>query len=175
MHNFEVKYQFASSLSGPRDYENGKIMVDDLFVKENHNPYFGIPYFLSEEAAYDYFFMPISGIKKYYDRNGILTLEHECQRGRMHGKYVEYYDDGKIKIECSYQDGALHGEYKEFYENGKKHKKCVYDNGLYNGMCEIWDCNGRLLVKIDIKSPLDVIKMYLKERWGYFVTNTGGI
>ncbi len=66
--------------------------------------------------------------------NGKPKVKYEVNaEGRKHGKYMEYYETGKIKVSAKYKDGLLIGRYTTYYEDGKEHVRCEYKNGKRNG------------------------------------------
>ena len=42
------------------------------------------------------------------------------------GVIKNYYSNGKLKVEYSYKNGKLHGKYKEYFEDGKPAKEIEF-------------------------------------------------
>ena len=103
---------------------------------------------------------PPKGVSQYcqkQDRSGNLV---------RHGRYTEWYGNGKVKEKSYYKDGALDGLFESFYENGarrerevrkelKLHERSSYkpdgswerslfEDGKSNGVVESYFKNGRI-------------------------------
>lgn len=64
------------------------------------------------------------------------TLEQLCyynSKGRYHGEYKEWYENGNLSIHCFYKNGQRHGEYKSWYLNGKLEIHFFCKNGERHG------------------------------------------
>jgi antitoxin component YwqK of YwqJK toxin-antitoxin module len=46
-----------------------------------------------------------------------------------HGKYKEWWGNGKLWIDANFTNNVYDGEYKEYNISGKLIKYCIYDNG----------------------------------------------
>jgi antitoxin component YwqK of YwqJK toxin-antitoxin module len=84
---------------------------------------------------------------KYIKKNGKDELVIECNyyNGKLHGDFVECWDNSKVHVKCSYFNGNLYGDYFSFYENGKQKIKTTYINGLLNGEYKEYDEEGDLV------------------------------
>jgi antitoxin component YwqK of YwqJK toxin-antitoxin module len=67
--------------------------------------------------------------------------------GKVHGKYVRYYNNGTLEFECSYVHGKKHGEYVRYYKHGQIEEKSTYKNGKRCGEHVIYKPDGNLYIK----------------------------
>ena len=113
-------------------------------------------------------------LDKHLQVNLKLASEYTYDLGVLHGKFQEYYPDGKLKEAGEYVKGELTGKNLEFYENGrvfssvdyvagqKKDAKTYFENGRlkkhskYHDNFEIWyqqyNSAGKLLIECDAVS-----------------------
>lgn len=71
------------------------------------------------------------GISKIFYKNGnIKEMSDYGELGdntnNLHGKYVSYYENGKLKLEGIYNNGNLTAPYKSYYENGNLKESVTY-------------------------------------------------
>ncbi len=67
-------------------------------------------------------------------------------KGRKHGDYVEYHDNGKPSVRAKYNAGERQGAWNEFYRDGKPRKKADYKKDQLHGRVIEWDAKGRVTV-----------------------------
>lgn len=60
------------------------------------------------------------------------------KKKRKLGRWVYYSKSGAQLIIANYVKGKLHGDYKSFYENGRKKQQCSYIDNLLNGKYEVF-------------------------------------
>ncbi len=63
------------------------------------------------------------------------------------GKYREYFPNGQIFVEGQYKRGRQHGEWTFYYDNGKVNRKAKFVDGQPEGPREIFRADGTLLAK----------------------------
>lgn len=71
------------------------------------------------------------GISKTFYKNGNLKEtsdygEQGDNTNNLHGKYVSYYENGKLRLEGFYNNGNLTAPYKLYYENGNLKESATY-------------------------------------------------
>ncbi|WP_439185918.1 toxin-antitoxin system YwqK family antitoxin [Carboxylicivirga taeanensis] len=72
-----------------------------------------------------------------------LLVSLSCSKNQK-----EYYHDGNLKAEYMINDnGEYHGKYKEFYNNGKTKTLIDFENGYKSGVAEFYDSTGQLAAK----------------------------
>lgn len=59
--------------------------------------------------------------------------EGSYANGKLEGKWVSYFDSGKVERESTYVNGVLDGEVREYYPDGKPKEQGVVKNGLRVG------------------------------------------
>ncbi len=72
------------------------------------------------------------GPMKYYYENGSLSSENDYNcKGRMHGQYRSFYENGYLKLKCNYSDGGLIGNRLDYNEKGELVNYIIYENGQF--------------------------------------------
>lgn len=124
------------------------------------------------------------GIWKYYHQASkkIMTTEN-YKNGKLHGKRLVYYPDGKIAEEINYDNGVKEGSYKKYSANGTLLEEVTYKNGQYEGVAIYRNPDGSLASqgpyvnglkkgvwefykegKLDKKEKYPVVKKFQKDR-----------
>ncbi|WP_300357792.1 toxin-antitoxin system YwqK family antitoxin [Fusobacterium sp.] len=80
------------------------------------------------------------------------------EKGKPDGKWVTFYDNGKMKSIENWKDGMLHGKYVLYNENGKKVLETYYKEGIDNGKYAIYYPNGKPRILGKIKNGVPVGK-----------------
>lgn len=72
---------------------------------------------------------------KYYHQSSpqLMAVEH-YNNGKLHGKSLVFYKDGKIASETYYVDGVKEGIYKKYAENGVVLEEIPYKNNQFYGL-----------------------------------------
>lgn len=78
----------------------------------------------------------------YYYCNGQKESDYSYINGKLHGRFVEYHENGVIKTIIHYKDDKKHGEFIYYYENGNKNSECNFVNGKIHGKEITYDING---------------------------------
>ncbi len=124
---------------------SGYLGVDNNKMTDKNNPYTGksITYFTNGKK-----------------RSLVIRKE-----GKLHGKCIDWYENGQVRYEMTYKNGnrtkllgwykngqmsiegnrlngISHGKYFEWYENGKKKKEIDFKDGDKNGIYMEWYENG---------------------------------
>jgi Family of unknown function (DUF5758)/MORN repeat variant len=123
MHDQSIEYDEAFGIHDKSfRYEVGKIVepVDGFDGDLNVVCASGIHYFLREERAYYW---------KYVPENGL---------------YETWYENGQMRRRCTYKNGEKDGLYERWYMNGQMRMRCTYKNGKKDGVCEEWNENGQI-------------------------------
>jgi len=72
----------------------------------------------------------LHGVKETYGSTAKPTASSNYINGKLEGKVVKYYDDGKIlKEESHYKSGLLHGTSKYYNQDGSVKLEYTYKNG----------------------------------------------
>jgi antitoxin component YwqK of YwqJK toxin-antitoxin module len=83
------------------------------------------------------------------DSGDALVVENFSD-GELHGDYKVYFMPAqKPKIEAKYLQGNLHGKYREFYENGRVKSEGQYAGGKENGVWRYYGEDGLLETEIE--------------------------
>ncbi len=100
-------------------------------------------------------------------------IQTSYKDGKLHGEYLNYYDNGQLYEVASYVNGKEHGEYLSYYDNGQLWYKTNYLNGKREGETVTYGEIGELLGRenfVDGKrygERLTYYKGYLNERLKY--------
>ncbi len=81
------------------------------------------------DEDYEYDFSYEDGWSKCYLDDGTLYWKMHYKDGRMDGKFVQYYFNGKVRSTENYKEGIQDGETKEYYEKGNLKRVAMYSNG----------------------------------------------
>lgn len=72
-------------------------------------------------------------------RNGRIAKQYSFDKdGNYHGAYTEWFYMGKVVIKKNYSHGKLHGDYIEYFDNGQPHREIIYHKGTETSYKE-WD------------------------------------
>jgi tetratricopeptide (TPR) repeat protein len=82
----------------------------------------------------------IPSLKQMESKNGIWALNNEPYSG----KYIDYYNSGKIQDEGALLNGILNGEVIVYYKNGNKKIVSHYKEGIRHGTWSDYYPNGKL-------------------------------
>jgi len=119
-------------------------------------------YIYSNEEKYQYLVSHDGGLKdkwliskseRRFDQiHGVCYINHfksnelesisNYKNGKLHGKYVEYYLDGRIHIEGQYENGLKVGMWNEYLLNKTPIRQSQYKNGLLDGTSVMRFLNG---------------------------------
>lgn len=73
-------------------------------------------------------------------------------------KGTYYYEDGSIRQEGTYKRGKLHGEWVSYDQNGKKNAIARYEEGVKMGKWFFWSSNVLTEVEYNNNVIAEVIK-----------------
>ena len=81
-----------------------------------------------------------NGLFKFYEKSGELSSEGIYVNNLKQGEWKEY-NNGKLWVSSNYKNDSLHGEFLAFHPNGKVKRNDIYRMGeLKVGLC--YDKNG---------------------------------
>lgn len=69
----------------------------------------------------------------YVDKIGDYEKSGAYKLNLKDGKWVEYYDNGKLAYKGSFELNVPVGKHKEYYYNGNKRMICIFSSGLLDG------------------------------------------
>jgi antitoxin component YwqK of YwqJK toxin-antitoxin module len=115
-------------------YAYAGLTIDDLEYSQQ-NP---LPKHVIDEFGYGFDQAPY-GHEEEWDENGILMKQCHYifkpyrtldKNNELHGDFVLYYNNGKIKEMGKYHEGRKHGKWKEYHFNGKIQSEGSYEFGF---------------------------------------------
>lgn len=84
------------------------------------------------------------GIWIYYSEiTGKPKLQESYKKGKKHGIWKIYFDNGNAFSEITYQDDLENGPWNEYFENGKKQLEANYKDGKFNGKYTLYNADGK--------------------------------
>ncbi|HSD09188.1 hypothetical protein [Flavobacterium sp.] len=101
---------------------------------------------------------------KYYHKSSktLMTLEN-YKNGKLDGKRIVYYPNGKIVDEVVYKNGLKEGSYKKYSETGIVMESSFFKNGEYDGEAIYKDPNDQVVAKGMFKNGKKIGK------WQFFI------
>jgi len=83
---------------------------------------------------------------KYIDyyNNGKILGEGNLLNGKSEGELIVYFKNGNKKSIGYYKDGVLHGKLKEYYKNSALMQEREYVNGKQKGIAKTYFINGQI-------------------------------
>ena len=66
--------------------------------------------------------LPGNVLREFYPE-GALKSEAEIKEGKLHGRYREYYENGKLKFRWKYANNQPKGTWKYYTEEGEFERK----------------------------------------------------
>lgn len=84
----------------------------------------------------------------YYHKNSkeVMTREN-YQNGKLHGKVITYYPNGKITEEIDYKNGIKEGPNNYYSPDGVLLKKLFYKNDELHGEAIYYDAFGNVIIE----------------------------
>ena len=171
MHDRSIEYEDAFGIYDKSfKYVVGEVVepVNNFNRDPNKLCAIGIHYFLKEEPAYFWNYMPKNGLykswhpngqifvrctyknertngpHKSWHSNGQMRYRYTYKNGEIDGLYKEWYDNGQMSVRCTHKNGMLDGSHKSWYSNGQKLERCTYKDGELHGLCKTWHSNGKM-------------------------------
>ncbi|MFV0247358.1 MAG: toxin-antitoxin system YwqK family antitoxin [Tenacibaculum sp.] len=80
----------------------------------------------------------------YFFQNGKIISEENYQKGLLHGMLKNYYPSGRLTEQTNYAEGEKHGISKIYSEDGVLLQEENYQKGLLHGSCAYYDIKGEL-------------------------------
>ncbi|AEA43330.1 toxin-antitoxin system YwqK family antitoxin [Fluviicola taffensis] len=97
----------------------------------------------------------------YYDRFGVQVEERNYYRGKLHGRVLSNYANGKKKQEGYFKLGEQDSVFREWNEIGKLSVEGSYKNGKEIGIWESYYLTGQ---KKQVEEFIDTIR-YMRQFW----------
>ena len=94
---------------------------------------------------------------RYFD-NGKIHIKYYYLNGKKNGLWETYYKHGQLRVKETWINGSRQGKFEYYYENGNLKIKGKYKNGKKEGSWEYYHPNG-----------------YIKERGNYIEGKKEGI
>jgi multimeric flavodoxin WrbA len=66
----------------------------------------------------------------------------KIRKGKKHGTWEFYYQNGQLLIVSNYKNGIIEGTYQRYHENGMLHSEGNYVNGKKDGYWKFYKSDG---------------------------------
>jgi antitoxin component YwqK of YwqJK toxin-antitoxin module len=94
----------------------------------------------------------------YYDYNtGNMVSSHEYNKGKFHGKWKFYFENGQLETVGNFDNGLRIGKWNYYYQNGEKSQISVYLNGKKHGIWKVFDQDGKITSEHEWKDGVAII------------------
>lgn len=87
---------------------------------------------------------PYSGRYIDYYNSGRIQNKGSLDNGKLNGELTVYFKSGAVKSVSNYKNGVLHGSMKQYYKNGLLMQETGYTEGKTNGVYESRYINGQI-------------------------------
>ena len=113
----------------------------------------------------------LSGIVKFYHKNGKLAEECNYKNQKMNGLCTLYYTSGNIRNSIEYQDNKRNGnaefynllgklETSRIYKDGKLLEETEWKDGKRNGISQTFYESGKIKSFADLKDNIGTVAFY---------------
>lgn len=104
----------------------------------------------------------------------VITINCDAQttnqvngNGKKEGKYVKYYDNGKMKYEGQFRNGVPYGNFTHYFNNGKVKAEVAYsDDGVISHTKSYYKNGNLMAVGNYINKVKDSVWMYYLDESG---------
>ena len=154
MHDKNKAFDSACGIyGGSLEYKVGKIVEPNRYSNSNLSEVCtsGIMYFLTEEAAYFYEYIPHDGMYKKWHENGQIQKRCTYKDGELDGLCEEWHTNGQMDLRHTYKNGELDGHVEEWLKNGQMLMHFTYNDNKIDGPCEEWHENGQMKLQCTYK------------------------
>ncbi len=118
--------------------------------------------FNSEKGLVYYKQQPFTGVSVVKTTNGLTVESAEYTKGKKHGSYKKWFDDGQLSFEATYIQGLRNGKAFTWWKNGNMRSQSNFKNGIADGKQYQWYKTG---VKFKIITLVDGKEEGLQQAW----------
>ena len=127
----------STAISAVKEIVLTEVLKSELI----NNPNIGLVFYKNE---------PFTGVSILNYSNGIKAEEIQYLKGKKHGSFKKWYQDGTISFESLYENGLQNGTTKSWWKDGKIRSEANHINGKVNGVQKQWYKEGILFKEINI-------------------------
>lgn len=84
---------------------------------------------------------------QYYNSASNLIFEEHYTNGTRHGRFKQYYNDGKTYEVVPYVNGKIEGILVQFYPNGLNKTTISFANGTQHGSIKVFYPDGKIRIE----------------------------
>lgn len=135
------KFYSENKIRYSGEFKNGKEIGVFKFYDINSN---GTPSIIKEFSS-----KSDSAFVKFYTPKGRVKSKGWMIGKNRVGKWMYYFNDGKIFSEENYEAGKLNGVVKNYYPNGKLTEETYYKEGKKEGSSKVYTDSGVLIEEVN--------------------------
>ena len=83
----------------------------------------------------------------YHEKSEAVMTKESYANGKLHGKKITYYPNGKVTEEINYENGVMQGENLYYSYDGVLLKKLKYENDQLQGEATYYDAHGNVVIE----------------------------
>jgi antitoxin component YwqK of YwqJK toxin-antitoxin module len=147
----DVRYRNGKSIGITKEYyDTGELRSTydektqvEISYWENGNVASMLTYSFKKDAP----FIPYTGPKIEYYRNGAIKSRENYRDGIRHGRFIRYYENGRLAFLVNYVNGNRDGFERRYHENGEIREELFWKNGKRHGNRRRLDPNGKEILR----------------------------
>ena len=108
-----------------------------------------LEYFSNKRLASKRYFregVPHGSFEGWFFETGSPCFLSNYDRGKRHGEFVDYYEDGQVRCEGRFEEGYQSGIWNTYWPNGQPADRRLFEHGHEVGEPQEWDQEGNPLV-----------------------------
>jgi hypothetical protein len=97
-------------------------------------------------------------IVSYFEMQVINNI-HYINGQPLNGVFTSTYPNGNKNVTCPYKEGKLHGDYIEYYDNDRMRVLITYEEGNMT-LCMEWNEDGKLMSQIRCSGSIEAHEIF---------------
>ncbi len=159
--NGKVEIEGSFNESGKKEgtwtwyYPKGNILIQDNYVDGQKEGLY-IEYDENKKVIVKGNYLEDKEEGQWSRANNDFIEEGKYTDGKREGAWKGYYKNGKPTYECNYADNNYDGKYICYWENGRIKEQGIYQLGLRNGTWRKFDQMGNLFLIVTYKNGIEI-------------------
>jgi antitoxin component YwqK of YwqJK toxin-antitoxin module len=131
-----------------RYYESGGLQASLAFGPDGYTAKAKLFYEDGELSAEgNYFQMQKDSVWRYYSfYSTALVSEESWLKGKKHGDFISYYENGQVSEIIEWQHDIKEGRWIQYFADGTEKMKCGHNFNMVNGRYYFYYDNGLLMI-----------------------------
>ena len=147
----DINDKLALKTSKPIINTNNSLTINQDSL--NLIPEVGLVYYLGK---------PFTGTGVSYLEGTKKATQIDYLKGKKHGFYRKWFDNGVLSFESEYLDGKKHGYTKTWWANSNMRSEANFEKGIANGVQKEWYKSG---MKFKVRNLVDGKEKGLQKSW----------